>query len=248
MSYGRFAYVYDFLMSDVPYDNWINLFISKKEQYNITGSKVLDVACGTGEFSVRLAEKGYSVTGVDLSDEMLAIAKVKADQSGVVIPFYQQNMVELDMGEQFDSIVIFCDSLNYLHTESDVQSTFQQVYEQLKPGGLFMFDVHSVFKIEHVFAGQTFADVQDEVSYIWNSFEGEEPFSVEHELTFFVKEEESDQYDRFDEDHYQRTYDIETYKGWLADAGFTVKEVLADLEDQTPAEDSERILFVAIKE
>ena len=248
MSYGRFAYVYDFLMSDVPYDNWINLFISKKEQYNIAGSKVLDVACGTGEFSVRLAEKGYSVTGVDLSDEMLAIAKVKADQSGVTIPFYQQNMIELDMGEQFDSIVIFCDSLNYLHTESDVQSTFQRVYEQLKSGGLFMFDVHSVFKIEHVFAGQTFADVQDEVSYIWNSFEGEEPFSVEHELTFFVKEEESDQYDRFDEDHYQRTYDIETYKGWLADVGFTVKEVLADLEDQTPAEDSERILFVAIKE
>ena len=248
MSYGRFAYVYDFLMSDVPYDNWINLFISKKEQYNITGSKVLDVACGTGEFSVRLAEKGYSVTGVDLSDEMLAIAKVKADQSGVVIPFYQQNMVELDMGEQFDSIVIFCDSLNYLHTESEVQSTFQRVYEQLKPGGLFMFDVHSIFKMEHVFAGQTFADAQDEVSYIWNSFEGEEPFSVEHELTFFVKEEESDRYDRFDEDHYQRTYDIETYKGWLADAGFTVKEVLADLEDQAPTEDSERILFVAIKE
>ena len=248
MSYGRFAYVYDFLMSDVPYDNWINLFISKKEQYNIAGSKVLDVACGTGEFSVRLAEKGYAVTGVDLSDEMLAIAKVKADQAGVTIPFYQQNMIELDMGEQFDSIVIFCDSLNYLHTENDVQSTFRRVYEQLKPGGLFMFDVHSVFKIEHIFAGQTFADVQDEVSYIWNSFEGEEPFSIEHELTFFVKAEESDQYDRFDEDHYQRTYNIDTYKQWLAEAGFTVKEVLADLEDQTPVEDSERIMFVAVKE
>ncbi len=248
MSYGRFAYVYDFLMSDVPYDNWINLFISKKEQYNISGSKVLDVACGTGEFSVRLAEKGYSVTGVDLSDEMLAIAKVKADQSGVAIPFYQQNMIELDMGQQFDSIVIFCDSLNYLHTESDVQSTFQRVYEQLKQGGLFMFDVHSLFKMEHVFAGQTFADVQEEVSYIWNSFEGAEPFSVEHELTFFVKEEDSDRYDRFDEDHYQRTYDMQTYTKWLKEAGFTVKEVLADLEDRAPAEDSERILFVAIKE
>lgn len=248
MSYGRFAYVYDFLMSDVPYDNWINLFISKKEQYNISGSKVLDVACGTGEFSVRLAEKGYSVTGVDLSDEMLAIAKVKADQYGVAIPFYQQNMIELDMGQQFDSIVIFCDSLNYLHTESDVQSTFQRVYEQLKQGGLFMFDVHSLFKMEHVFAGQTFADVQEEVSYIWNSFEGAEPFSVEHELTFFVKEEDSDRYDRFDEDHYQRTYDMQTYTKWLEEAGFTVKEVLADLEDRVPAEDSERILFVAIKE
>lgn len=248
MSYGRFAHVYDFLMSEVPYDKWINLFISKKEQYNINGLKVLDVACGTGEFSVRLAQKGYTVTGVDLSDEMLVIAKEKADQSGVSIPFYQQNMIELETGEQFDSIVIFCDSLNYLHTESDVQSTFQRVYEQLKPGGLFMFDVHSVFKMEHVFAGQTFADVQDEVSYIWNAFEGPEPYSVEHELTFFVKEEEANQYDRFDEDHYQRTYDMQKYVAWLEEAGFTVKEILADLEDQEPAEDSERILFVAIKE
>lgn len=248
MSYGRFAHVYDFLMSEVPYDKWINLFISKKEQYNINGLKVLDVACGTGEFSVRLAQKGYTVTGIDLSDEMLVIAKEKADQSGVSIPFYQQNMIELETGEQFDSIVIFCDSLNYLHAESDVQSTFQRVYEQLKPGGLFMFDVHSVFKMEHVFAGQTFADVQDEVSYIWNAFEGPEPYSVEHELTFFVKEEEANQYDRFDEDHYQRTYDMQKYVAWLEEAGFTVKEILADLEDQEPAEDSERILFVAIKE
>lgn len=248
MSYGRFAHVYDFLMSEVPYDKWINLFISKKEQYNINGLKVLDVACGTGEFSVRLAQKGYTVTGIDLSDEMLVIAKEKADQSGVSIPFYQQNMIELETGEQFDSIVIFCDSLNYLHAESDVQSTFQRVYEQLKPGGLFMFDVHSVFKMEHVFAGQTFADVQDEVSYIWNAFEGPEPYSVEHELTFFVKEEEADRYDRFDEDHYQRTYDMQKYVAWLEEAGFTVKEILADLEDQEPAEDSERILFVAIKE
>jgi len=248
MSYGRFAHVYDFLMSDVPYDSWINLFIAKSEYYGVKGLKVLDVACGTGEFSVRLAAKGYQVTGVDLSDEMLAIAKAKADQYGLAIPFYQQNMIELDTGEQYDGIVIFCDSLNYLHAEMDVQSTFQQVYKQLKQGGLFMFDVHSVYKMEHIFAGQTFADVQDEVSYIWNSFEGKEAHSVEHELTFFVKEEESDQYERFDEDHYQRTYPIEKYETWLKEAGFTLKEVLADLEDCEPTNESERIMFVAIKE
>lgn len=248
MSYGRFAFVYDTLMQDVPYDKWIDRFIEKMTQYDIKGNHVLDVACGTGEFSVRLADKGYQVTGVDLSEEMLSIARAKADEYNVSIPFYHQNMVDLDMGELFDSIVIFCDSLNYLKSEQDVQSTFQRVYKQLHEGGLFMFDVHSIYKIEEIFTNATFADAGEGVSYIWNSFEGEEPYSVEHELSFFVKDEETDLYDRFEENHYQRTYPIAILEQWLRDAGFTIKEVIADLENIEPSEQSERIMFVAIKE
>ncbi|WP_042345777.1 class I SAM-dependent DNA methyltransferase [Bacillus massiliigorillae] len=248
MSYERFAFVYDTLMQDVPYDKWIERFIEKMAQYDIKGNRVLDVACGTGEFSVRLAEKGYHVTGVDLSEEMLSIARAKAEGHNVTIPFYHQNMIELDMGESFDSIVIFCDSLNYLESEHDVQSTFKCVFEQLKAGGLFMFDVHSVYKMEEIFANATFADAGEDVSYIWNSFEGEEPYSVEHELSFFVRDDETDLYDRFEEDHYQRTYPISTFEQWLQDAGFTIKEVIADLENEEPNEHSERIMFVSVKE
>lgn len=248
MSYQRFAFVYDALMSEVPYDQWIDIFITKMEQNRIDGKKVLDVGCGTGEFTVRLAKKGYQVAGVDLSEEMLAIAKDKADECKLNIPFFHQNMMELDTDNQFDGIVIFCDSLNYLHHEEEVQQTFTRVYEQLRPGGLFMFDVHSVYKMEQIFAGQTFADVQEDVSYIWNSFEGEEQYSAEHELTFFVKDEETGLFERFEEDHYQRTYPVNTYKEWLEAAGFTVKEVTADFTDDAPNDFSERIMFLAIKE
>ena len=248
MSYERFAFVYDLLMEDVPYDKWIDRFIEMKNRYQVEGTKVLDVACGTGEFTVRLAKRGFDVAGVDLSEEMLSIAREKAEAAKVSIPFYHQNMMELDMGELFDSIVIFCDSLNYLQDEKDVQMTFAKVYEQLQKGGLFMFDVHSVYKMEHIFANETFAHSEEEASYIWNSFEGEFPYSVEHELTFFVKDHESGLYERFEEDHYQRTYPIDTYKMWLEAAGFTIKEVLGDLENEEPTTTSERILFVAMKE
>ncbi|WP_019242667.1 MULTISPECIES: class I SAM-dependent DNA methyltransferase [Bacillus] len=249
MSYQRFAFVYDALMQDVPYEKWIERFMEKMQAYNIKGKKVLDVACGTGEFTIRLAEKGYNVTGVDLSEEMLAIAKVKADQHQINVPFFHQNMIELSLGDKFDSIVVFCDSLNYLEEEEQVQETFRQIYEHLNHGGLFMFDVHSIYKMEHIFANATFADVTDDVSYIWNSFEGKERYSVDHELTFFVKvDEESDLFERFEEDHYQRTYPIETFINWLQQIGFTVKEVLADLENHEPQAESERIMFVAVKE
>ncbi|WP_110926943.1 class I SAM-dependent DNA methyltransferase [Bacillus massiliglaciei] len=247
MSYERFAYVYDELMKDVPYDKWLELLTAKLQKYKIMGSQVLDLACGTGEITLELARHGFEVTGVDLSEEMLMVARAKAEKERLNIPFFQQNMAELEGLGQFDCVTIFCDSLNYLRTEQDVLDTFAGVSRHVKPQGLFLFDVHSVYKMEHIFQNQTFAVNDDRVSYIWNCFPGSEPYSVEHDLSFFVLEEESGLYDRFDEFHSQRTYPAETYQTWLEAAGFELLEVLGDLEEQPVQADTERILFIARK-
>ncbi|MGE7647190.1 class I SAM-dependent DNA methyltransferase [Peribacillus frigoritolerans] len=247
MTYERFAYVYDELMKDAPYEKWLMILTAKLEQYGIGGRKVLDLACGTGEMTVELAQHGFEVTGVDLSDEMLLVANEKAVKLGLSIPLFQQNMAELEGLGQFDCVTIFCDSLNYLRDEEDIVKTFSRVHEHLKDGGLFMFDIHSLYKMEEIFSDHTFAVNGEEVSYIWNCFPGEEPYSVEHDLSFFVRDDESGLYDRFDELHYQRTYPVEQYKKWLEQAGFTVSEILADLEEAPLVTETERILFVASK-
>ncbi|WP_144549885.1 class I SAM-dependent methyltransferase [Peribacillus simplex] len=247
MTYERFAYVYDELMKDAPYEKWLMILTAKLEQYGIGGRKVLDLACGTGEMTVELAQHGFEVTGVDLSDEMLLVANEKAVKLGLSIPLFQQNMAELEGLGQFDCVTIFCDSLNYLRDEEDIVKTFSRVHEHLKEGGLFLFDVHSIYKMEEIFRDNTFAVNGEEVSYIWDCFPGVEPYSVEHDLSFFVRDDESGLYDRFDELHYQRTYPVEQYKKWLEQAGFTVSEILADLEDAPLAAETERILFVASK-
>ncbi|CAH0139709.1 Ubiquinone biosynthesis O-methyltransferase [Peribacillus sp. Bi96] len=247
MTYERFAYVYDELMKDAPYEKWLVILTAKLEQYGIDGRKVLDLACGTGEMTVELAQHGFEVTGVDLSDEMLLVANEKAVKLGLSIPLFQQNMAELEGLGQFDCVTIFCDSLNYLRDEADIVKTFNRVHEHLKDGGLFLFDVHSIYKMEKVFQNHTFAVNDEEVSYIWDCFPGEEPYSVEHDLSFFVRDDESGLYDRFDELHYQRTYPVEQYKKWLQQAGFTVSELLADLEEAPLVTETERILFVASK-
>lgn len=247
MTYGRFAYVYDELMKDVPYEKWLMILTAKLEQYGIDGRKVLDLACGTGEITVELAQHGFNVSGVDLSDEMLMVANEKAGKQGLTIPFFQQNMAELEGLGLYDCVTIFCDSLNYLREETDVQKTFSRVHEHLKDGGLFLFDVHSIYKMEEIFHNNTFAVNDEEVSYIWDCFPGEEPYSVEHDLSFFVRDNQSGLYDRFDELHYQRTYPVQQYKEWLQQAGFEVLELLADLEETPPTKETERILFVARK-
>jgi SAM-dependent methyltransferase len=234
-------------MKDAPYEKWLMILTAKLEQYGIGGRKVLDLACGTGEMTVELAQHGFEVTGVDLSDEMLLVANEKAVKLGLSIPLFQQNMAELEGLGQFDCVTIFCDSLNYLRDEEDIVKTFSRVHEHLKEGGLFLFDVHSIYKMEEIFRDNTFAVNGEEVSYIWDCFPGVEPYSVEHDLSFFVRDDESGLYDRFDELHYQRTYPVEQYKKWLEQAGFTVSEILADLEDAPLAAETERILFVASK-
>ncbi|WP_066064030.1 class I SAM-dependent DNA methyltransferase [Neobacillus soli] len=252
MSYEQFAYLYDELMKDAPYDEWVQFVKEKCLKYSVTNGstapQLLDLACGTGELSVRFAENGFQVTGVDLSEDMLAVAQAKAEEAGVKgIPFFQQNMADLDGHGQFDVIGIFCDSLNYLETEAEVIATFANVIEHLSDKGIFIFDVHSIYKIAEVFINQTFALNEEEVSYIWNSFPGELPNSVEHELSFFVLDEKTGKYDRFDELHLQRTYPIEQYSNWLLEAGFELLEVCADFDDTVPSTNSERILFVARK-
>ncbi|WP_434167422.1 class I SAM-dependent DNA methyltransferase [Peribacillus frigoritolerans] len=247
MTYERFAYVYDELMKDAPYEKWLMILTAKLEQYGIGGRKVLDLACGTGEMTVELAQHGFEVTGVDLSDEMLLVANEKAVKLGLSIPLFQQNMAELEGLGQFDCVTIFCDSLNYLRDEEDIVKTFSRVHEHLKDGGLFLFDIHSIYKMEEIFGDNTFAVNGEEVSYIWDCFPGEEPYSVEHDLSFFVRDDDSGLYDRFDELHYQRTYPVEQYKKWLEQAGFTVSEILADLEEAPLVTETERILFVASK-
>lgn len=247
MSYERLAYVYDFLMSDVPYDQWIEFLNQQRKLYEQEGLQLLDLACGTGELSVRLAKQGYSVTGVDLSEDMLYVANEKAEREEVHIQLFQQDMSSLEGLGLFDTIIIFCDSLNYLKTPEDVKKTFEHVHRHLHDDGLFLFDVHSPFQMEHVFNDQTFTLVDEEVSYIWNCYRGDHPLSVEHELTFFVQEDKSGKYERFDELHKQRSYIMKEYEKWLKEAGFEILSITADFTDKAPNDTSKRLFFTTKK-
>ncbi|MGM0828430.1 MAG: class I SAM-dependent DNA methyltransferase [Bacillota bacterium] len=247
MSYERFAYVYDYLMQDVPYDCWLEFVNKQAKAYSLQGESVLDIACGTGELSLRLVRDGYNVTGVDLSQDMLMVAQEKALEMNVKLNLFQQDMSKLDSLGEYDLITIFCDSLNYLEDERDVENTFKSVYAHLKHDGLFLFDVHSIYKMTQIFINQTFTLTDEHVSYIWDCFPGEVPNSVEHELTFFVKDEETNQYKRVEELHKQRTYPILNIKEWLKDAGFEVLNISADFTQEAPTDHSERIFFTCKK-
>ncbi|MGL5916459.1 MAG: class I SAM-dependent DNA methyltransferase [Culicoidibacterales bacterium] len=243
LSYGQFANFYDQLMAEAPYHQWIEFVEQQIEQAGIERGMLVDLGCGTGTTTIPLAAKFTTAVGVDLSAEMLTIAQEKAQKSP--IQWIEADMAEITFPEaSVDCLTILCDSLNYVVEPAAVLATLKHCYTALKPGGFLIFDVHTVKKIHEVFADFSENVVEDEFSYIWNSFvldEGE----VEHELTFFV-ETPSGLYQRFDELHHQKTYEANHYHQLLIESGFK-KIDISDSAEYGFGEAEMRMFFVCSK-
>lgn len=244
-SYERFAEVYDELQTDIPYESyvdWIKQHAPGKEFPNL-----LDIGCGTGVLGLMLANAGYKVSGIDLSEEMLAMAAERFAKAGRNVPLYCMSMHELDGFEALDAVTIAIDSLNYVVEEAAVYATLERIYAALRDGGQLFFDVHSLFKMDDIFLDGPFTYDDGAISYVWHTEPGAFDHSVVHQMTFFVRDEASGLYERFDEEHVQRTFPVEQYMAWLRDIGFTDVEVTADFSNDAPEYESERIFIRAVK-
>lgn len=239
-SYKEFAHIYDALMTDIPYDNYVHKVLSCVG--NVKGKALLDIGCGTGVLSAKLAAEGFMVQAVDLSEEMLSMAADRFQKENCHIPLFQMSMADLEGFHDMDVALLSIDSLNYLETEEQVVQTFQGIYESLKEGGQLFFDVHSLFKMDELFLEGPFTYEDEDVAYIWHTEEGKEPHSVYHDLSFFMRKENG-LYERFEESHFQRTYPISSYVTWLKQVGFSEVSVTADWTDDEPTDTSERIFF-----
>ncbi|ASS74761.1 hypothetical protein CIG75_07075 [Tumebacillus algifaecis] len=245
-SYGDFAQYYDRLMQDAPYDSWLTFFEQALARYDLMPRHIADLGCGTGTISLALYEQGYKVTGVDLSEDMLAQAGAKLTSHSPRLRFLCQDLRELHLPEACDLAVSFCDSLNYITDEADLGQIFARVKQQLRPNGVFLFDMHSLYKLREKLGQNVFYEVGEEVTYLWQSRFDEASSTVEYDITFFALEDDAEQlYRRFHEYHVQRAYELDTVKRLLKDAGFQTVEVYADFCWDVPTDLTERYFFVA---
>ncbi len=240
--YGRFAGIYDALMSDVNREEWTNYLLSFITKEN---ASVFDVACGTGEFSWRFAKNGYNTIGTDMSEDMLFVAAEKARLNGVNVPFICQDMRELSLHKKVDVISCACDGVNYLQNDEDALSFFISAKKLLKRGGMLMFDISSEYKLSNILSCNTFADETEDCAYIWRNMYDEESKLVRMDVTFFEKRENESVYERFEETHIQRAYTKEEICELLKKAGFNKINVYDAFTEDEPRFDSERLQFVA---
>lgn len=240
--YEDFAYFYDYLMRDVDYDGWFDYIQQILKLNDFMPESVLELACGTGNMSIRMAKMGLDVTAVDMSADMLNIAEQKAVQNGVDIRFIQQDITQLEVHKPFDLILCLCDSINYILEHEKIEQLFRRVKESLDNNGIFIFDINSRYKLKDIIGCNTFAESYQQVSYIWENYYDQLNHQSEFYLTFFINKGEH--YIRKEETHYQRAYTIDQILESLHKAGFDDVDTYEAFGFENPTECSERINFV----
>ncbi|MGY0694320.1 class I SAM-dependent DNA methyltransferase [Virgibacillus sp. FSP13] len=249
MAYQQMAYLYDQLMLDAPYDEWVAVTKEIFKQSDKKIKMVADLGCGTGQITTKLAKTGFDMIGVDYSEDMLSYAEQRASNAGLAVQWIHQDLRSLEGITGMDAVVSYCDVINYITTEEELATVFHHVANMLHEGGMFIFDVHSLYHVENHLVGETFALVDDAISYIWFCSPGEATGDMYHDLTFFVADDDDDSYVRFDEYHHQRTFSIEVYQKLLQEAGFKIQHLFGDfsVRPKSVTDSTERIFFVAEK-
>ena len=243
-SYESFARVYDLFMDNIPYEEWGEYLHGLLLDFGVKDGLVLELGCGTGSMTELLAGWGYDMIGVDNSVEMLEIAQEKKAQSGHDILYLLQDMREFELYGTVGAVVSVCDSMNYITEEEDLLQVFKLVNNYLDPGGVFLFDMNTIYKYRDMLGDTVIAENREESSFIWENWYDEEERINEYDLTLFIRREDG-LYERYEETHYQKGYTVETVCRLLAEAGLKLEAVYDAFSSDTPRNDSERVCFVA---
>ncbi len=242
--YTALAKEYDRLTFDVDYPSYAAFADRLFKKYKIPGLSVLELACGTASLSYELAGMGYEMICSDISEDMLSQAMNKWDGRENTPLFICQDMTELELYDKIDACVCCLDSINYLTELWQVKRTFKRLSENMRPGGLFLFDVKTAEMFDSM-AGLCSAWEEDDIFAVWQY--GYDPKSKRAMHTVDLFEKRGQVYRRSSETHYQRAYSMAKLTELLEMNGFKTVGVYSDLKGAKAREETGRLYFAAVK-
>ena len=243
-AYHELAKSYDRLTNDVDYEATVDFYMQILAREGLKPRTVVDLACGTGSVTEILARKGYQVTGVDMSEEMLTEAMAKVMDMEKPPLFLRQKLQNLHLSVAVDMAVCALDSLDYVTDPDDCAEAIRRTYKALNPGGIFIFDVNTPEKLRAM-DGQVFLDEDDDVYCVWRGEFDEQTNICSYGMDLFQREGEV--WHRSFEEHCEYAYSEAQLVGYLKAAGFTHIKVYADREFVAPREGEQRIYIKARK-
>lgn len=146
MAYESLAKVYDKIMrEDVDYGEWARYTDSLFCESGIRGNKILDLGCGTGGITLEMSKLGREMSGVDISEAMIAEAKKKFAAENIDVKLYQQDISALTIEEKFHGAMATFDTFNYLCDRAKLLSALKNIHAALEVGGVLVFDYNTAF-------------------------------------------------------------------------------------------------------
>lgn len=240
-AYTVLARYYDQLTGDVAYDKWADYIQRHFRRHRGEIRTVAELACGTGTLAALLARRGYQVTAVDRSADMLSQAEQKCRELDVRL--LCQDLSRLRLPERADAAVCCLDSVNYITRPSLLRRVFQRVYQALAPGGLFLFDVKTPAALEGA-DGQVYLDETQELFCVWRGEYFPRRRVCGYGIDLFALREDGS-WERGGEYHEEYAYTLEELEAWLEQAGFTRIRQFGDRRMTPPREGEQRVFFTA---
>ncbi len=241
--YNAFAEVYDRLTGNIEYKKRAEYIRTLLNRHGVSDNGiVLDLACGTGSLTAELSKFGYDMIGVDASPMMLAQAQDKMYESGLSMLFLCQDMTELDLFGTIDAAVCTLDSLNHLSSPEEIKKAIANVALFMNYGGIFIFDVNTIYKHRKILGNNTFVYDCDDVYCVWQNQLAEDD-SVEISLDIFQYDNGS--YFRESESFKEIACPIEDFEKWLREAEFEVLNIYDEMTSDVLCDTTQRAVFVA---
>lgn len=238
--YADFSQFYDRLTQNVSYDEIAEHYSALINRYGIKTGTLTDLACGTGSLSVIFARNGWSVTGVDASEDMLCEAASKPCENVVYI---MQKMQELKLHKAADVTVCSLDSINHLASTAEIQQTFDRVAEFTS--GAFLFDINTPYKHRNILGNNTFVYDLDDLYCVWQNEFSEKDCRVDMYLDFFVQQGEL--YERYCDELSEIAPELNEIEKMLRKSGFKKVEIFDYLTLEPSHAQSEKVTVAAIK-
>lgn len=242
--YTHFARLYDTFMVDIPYGKWCDMICGFLGARGMKDCTLLELGCGTGTFSFMMAERGYKVTGIDNSMEMVyeASKRKKARKTYDSAEFLCMDMRAFDTENKFPVVLSVCDSMNYLENTFDLESAFECVRKNMTEDGIFIFDMKTEAFYESL-GDNVYTDSADEGVYIWENDYDKEERNNFYYLTFFIRKRK-ELYTKVTENHLQHAFTEEEVRNAAHKTGLKVMEVLG-MDMTTPADfGKERVYYI----
>lgn len=247
-AYTGFAGVYDCFMRNIPYDDWARRIDAYLKKQNLGGCAILELGCGTGAFTIRMAKRGYRMTGIDRSAAMLkqAVKKTKRARMPVSVSYRRQDMRFLHTDRRYPVVLSVCDSMNYLENSRQLFTVFEKVARTLTNNGLFLFDLKTD-RFYRRLGNRTYTEKQSKGSYVWKNRYDPKTRNNYYDLTFFVKNGFG-VYRKFWEFHVQHVFFAAEVEAAARRAGLCVKASFGADFSEPALPEANRIYFVLGKE
>jgi len=163
IAYEAIAPVYDDFTAHHDYELWLGNLMPELKRHGLHGTRLLDVACGTGKSFIPMLERGWEVTACDISAGMVDLARAKVGDAAALSV---ADMRELPTFGEFDMVWCLDDAVNYLLSEEELEAALKGMRRNMAPGALLMFDVNTLNTYRGFFAEEVVVE-RDGRRLVW---------------------------------------------------------------------------------